>query len=59
MRKKNKCSVTTRGTRVMDEKEIELLNMIRTNENPERALVVAVEVIIDYLKSLERRESSQ
>lgn len=43
----------------MDEKEIELLNMIRTNENPERALVVAVEVIIDYLKSLERRESSQ
>lgn len=43
----------------MDEKEIELLNMIRTNENPERALVVAVEVIIDYLKNLEQRESSQ
>lgn len=43
----------------MEQNQIELLRLIRTNKSPERALVVAVEVIIDYLKNLEQHESSQ
>lgn len=34
----------------MSENEIELINLIRENDNPERALTTAVETIILYLK---------
>ena len=33
----------------MTENEIQLLKMIRTNDNPEQALLIAVDVIIDFL----------
>lgn len=34
----------------MTENEIELIEMIRNNPNPEQALVTAIEIIIDFLK---------
>jgi hypothetical protein len=34
----------------MTANEIELINLIRDNENPEKALTTAVEVILIYLK---------
>ena len=40
----------------MTANEIELFEIIRENDNPERALVTAVETILSYLK---RRGSSQ
>ena len=33
----------------MTDNETALLEMIRNNENPEQALLVAIEVIIDFL----------
>lgn len=35
----------------MSESENKLLDLIRNNENPEKALLVAISVICDYLKS--------
>ena len=40
----------------MTDNEIELIKIIRENDNPERALVTAVETILSYLR---QRESSQ
>ena len=40
----------------MSENEIELINMIRENDNPERALTVAATIILGFLK---QRESSE
>ena len=34
----------------MTNNEIELLNLIRDSDNPEQALVIAIEVILGYLK---------
>lgn len=34
----------------MSENETMLINLIREHKNPEKALVVAVEIIIDYLQ---------
>ena len=34
----------------MSNNEIELINMIRENDNPEQALLMATQVILDYLK---------
>lgn len=44
------------GVLVMTENEMELIRIIRGNDNPEKALVTAVETILLYLK---QRESSQ
>lgn len=40
----------------MTDNETILLNMIRENENPEQALLVAVNVIIDFLNHHEASE---
>ena len=40
----------------MTANEIELINLIRENDNPEQALTVAVEVILTYLKQHESSE---
>ena len=40
----------------MSKNEIELLNMIRENDNPEQALMTATQIILDFLK---QRESSE
>jgi hypothetical protein len=40
----------------MTENELELLNIIRTQDNPEEALKIAIHTIIDFL---ELPESSQ
>lgn len=40
----------------MSEKEIRLIEMIRNNENPTRAFVMAMEIILVYLKHLEPSE---
>ena len=40
----------------MTANEKELIKLIRENDNPEKALVTAVEVILTYLK---QRESSE
>ena len=34
----------------MTENELELLYIIRTNENPEKALKIALELMIDFLE---------
>lgn len=34
----------------MSKNEIELINMIRENDNPERALMAAATIILGYLK---------
>lgn len=41
----------------MTENEIKLLEMIRSNDNPEQALLTAVAVIIDFLNRPESTES--
>ena len=41
----------------MTANEIELINIIRTNSNPEHALVTAVTVILDYLKTTQHESS--
>ena len=35
----------------MSENEIELLNLIRNNPNPEQALETAISIIIDFLNN--------
>lgn len=40
----------------MTENEIELITLIRENDNPEKALVTAVETILLYLKQHESFE---
>ena len=40
----------------MTNNELQLLNMIRDNDNPERALITAVEIIIKYLEQPESFE---
>ena len=44
------------GDIVMTDNEQELIKIIRENDNPEQALVTAVETILSYLR---QRESSQ
>ena len=39
-----------RGRVFLTNNEIELINMIRENDNPEQALLTATKVILDYLK---------
>ena len=41
----------------MSNNEIELINMIRENDNPEQALLTATKVILDYLKQHESSEA--
>lgn len=40
----------------MDEYELRLLQMIRKSDDPERALIIAVEVITDFLRQLQSSE---
>lgn len=40
----------------MTNNEIELLNVIRESDNPEQAILVAIDVILSYL---EQHESSE
>ena len=40
----------------MTENETTLLDMIRSNDNPEQALLVAIEVIVDFLNHHESTE---
>ena len=45
-----------RGNKIMTANEIELLKLIRENDNPEQALMTAAAVIIDFLKQHESSE---
>lgn len=40
----------------MTNNEIELLNVIRESDNPEQAIIIAIDVIISYLKQHESFE---
>ena len=40
----------------MTEYEAKLLDIIRTNDNPEQALLIAIDIIIDFLNHLESTE---
>ena len=40
----------------MSKNEIELINMIRENDNPEQALMAAAVIILGYLKQHESSE---
>ena len=40
----------------MTENELELLNLIRTNDNPEKALKIALDLIFEFL---DEREAPQ
>lgn len=40
----------------MSENEIELIRMIRENDNPEQAALTAIEVILNYLRQPESFE---
>ena len=48
---KNICSIlwTRKGYRTMSKNEMELLELIREHDNPEQALITAVEVVISFL----------
>ena len=39
-----------RGIKIMTDNEKELINLIRANDNPEKALVTAAVIILDFLK---------
>lgn len=41
----------------MTENEIMLIEMIKNHSNPERALNIAIEIILDFLNHLEPSES--
>ena len=41
----------------MNENEMKLIGMIRESDDPEKALVVAVEVITDFLKQFQSSEA--
>lgn len=45
-----------RGVELMTRNEYELMYLIRTNNNPQKALVTAIDIICQYIKL---RESSQ
>ena len=40
----------------MTEKEMELIRILRENDNPERALMAAATIILGFLKQLESSE---
>lgn len=40
----------------MTNNEIELLNVIRESDNPEQAIIIAIDVILSYLKQHESFE---
>ena len=42
-----------RGIIIMTENEMELINMIRENDNPEQALMATAVIILGYLKQHE------
>ena len=42
----------------MTDNELHLISIIRENDNPERALVTAIEIIIKYLNHPESFEST-
>ena len=46
----------TRGHGIMIHSEMEVINKIRNSKDPERALQIATEIILDHLK---KKESSQ
>ena len=46
----------TRGHGIMIHSEMEVINKIRNSKDPERALQIAMGIILDHLK---QRESSQ
>ena len=55
--KKNICSTeSVKEDFAMTDNELELLYIIRNNENPEKALEIAIQTIIEFL---ERSESYQ
>lgn len=41
----------------MTNQELELLELIRNNEDPEQALITAFNIILDYLKQHESSEA--
>ena len=43
----------------MTDNEIKLIEMIRNNNNPEQAFIMATEIIVGYLKHLEPSESKR
>lgn len=45
-----------KGTIVMTENEIELIKLIRENDNPEQALMAATVIILGFLKQHESSE---
>ena len=45
-----------KGERTMTNNEIELINIIHENDNPEQALIVAMLTVISYLKQHESFE---
>lgn len=38
----------------MTDKEIKLLNMVRENDNPEQALITAIEIVLSCLTNLDQ-----
>ena len=40
----------------MNANEIELLSLVRDNNNPDQALVISINIILDYLKQHESFE---
>ena len=40
-----------RGVEFMTKNEQELLNIIRTSENPQQAMVTAIDIITQYIKN--------
>ena len=46
----------TKGDGTMNENERKLIGMIRESDDPERALVIAVEVITDFLRQSQSSE---
>lgn len=42
--------VITKGDKRMSKYEVELLRLVRENDNPEQALKTAVETILEYLR---------
>ena len=49
-------ALNMKGESSMTANEIELIKLIRENDNPEQALVTAVETILTYLKQHESSE---
>ncbi len=46
-------SFITKGVGVMTEKELEVIKLIRENDNPGQALMTATLIVLGYLKQLE------